>query len=143
MTEEMTVEEFKKLYARTGKGWGIKLRTPKGVRAGKKGDVDWEAALLDDILAAQLPKPTREYRFHHTRQWRVDFAWPALKVACEVEGGVYSGGRHVRGKGFEGDCVKYNELVTLGWSLIRVTPAHIKSGEAVGWLAQLVGGAAQ
>ena len=87
--------------------------------------------LIDD---AGLPVPEREHRFHQTRRWRFDFAWPEYKIACEVEGGIWSGGRHVRGRGFQKDCTKYNEAALAGWIVIRVTAHHIETGKALVWL---------
>ena len=46
-------------------------------------------------------------------------------IAFEVEGGVYSGGRHTRGAGFTADCKKYNAAAMLGWYVIRITPEMI------------------
>ena len=86
------------------------------------------------MKAMRLPAPQREFRFHPERRWRFDFAWPDRKVAMEVEGGVWSGGRHTRGAGFEGDCEKYNIAVLAGWKVLRVTARHIKSGAALEWL---------
>lgn len=67
--------------------------------------------------------PEPEYRFHDMRKWRFDFAWPAQRVAVEIEGGIWSKGRHVRGAGFIADCEKYNEAARLGWYVLRI-PAH-------------------
>ena len=72
-----------------------------------------------------------EYRFDPIRRWRLDFAFPDQKLAVEVEGGVWSGGRHSRGAGFEADCEKYNALTLAGWRLLRFTGKPIKSGEAL------------
>lgn len=72
-------------------------------------------------LAPKAPTPTREWRVCPTRKWRFDFAWPAHRVAVEVEGGVYSEGRHTRGRGFEADCEKYNIAAASGWCVIRLT----------------------
>jgi very-short-patch-repair endonuclease len=76
----------------------------------------------------------REHAFAKPRRWRFDFAWPTHKVALEIEGGVWSGGRHTRGSGFTKDVEKYNRAAVLGWSVIRATGAHVKSGEAAGWV---------
>jgi hypothetical protein len=48
-----------------------------------------ESRLAHAIQAAGLPTPEREHRFHETRQWRMDFAWPEALVALEVEGGTW------------------------------------------------------
>lgn len=93
-----------------------------------------ENQLLFQIRAHQLPEPVCEFRFHQTRRWRADFAWPERLLMVEVEGGVFSNGRHVRGKGFEADCEKYSEAALDGWRVIRCTGTHIKSGEAVEWI---------
>lgn len=78
----------------------------------------------------RIPTPVAEYRFAPPRRWRLDFAWPEQKLALEVEGGIWTGGRHTRGSGFIGDMEKYNTLAIMRWHLLRVTPAQIKSGEA-------------
>ena len=72
-----------------------------------------ETILKFHIDAAGLPEPVREFKFHPTRRWRFDFAWPDHKVAAEVEGGTWTGGRHTRGSGFEKDCHKYNAAAGL------------------------------
>lgn len=64
----------------------------------------------------------REYRFHPTRKWRFDYAVPASRVALEVEGGVWRGGRHTSPKGFLADIEKYNAAALLGWTVVRTTP---------------------
>ena len=62
----------------------------------------------------------REHRFDPSRRWRFDFACPAARVAVEIEGGIWSGGRHTRGVGFISDCEKYNAAAAAGWSVFRL-----------------------
>lgn len=64
---------------------------------------------------------TSEYRFHATRKWRFDFALPDNRIAFELEGGIWSGGRHNRARGFTDDCEKYNAATLLGWRVFRFT----------------------
>lgn len=71
------------------------------------------------------PTLEQEHKFHPTRRWRFDFAHVITKAAFEIEGGVWSGGRHTRGKGFTEDCVKYSEAQLLGWTVYRITPQMI------------------
>lgn len=70
--------------------------------------------------------PEREYVFHETRKWRLDFAWPEQKVAVELEGGIWTGGRHTRAKGFQGDCHKHNALIAAGWRPFRFTADDLR-----------------
>lgn len=93
-----------------------------------------EETLLLQIRLAGLPEPETEYRFHPTRKWRFDLAFPAEKLAVEVEGGSWVRGRHTTGSGFEEDCRKYAEAAILGWRLIRVTGHLIESGEALAFI---------
>jgi len=98
---------------------------------------DLEEAFLFYMNALDLPEPNREWRFHPVRRWRFDFAWPDRMVAVECEGGTWSGGRHVRGGGFEADCWKYNAAAVLGWKVLRVTGGML-DGDALGFLELLV-----
>jgi len=65
-----------------------------------------------------------EFRFCE-RKWRFDFAHIGSKTAIEIEGGVFSKGRHTRGVGFINDMEKYNKAVELGWVVLRYTPQQI------------------
>lgn len=94
---------------------------------------------LRQCVLAQLigfPAPVTELQFHPKRRWRLDFAWPDSMIALEVHGGVHSGGRHTRGKGFVGDRAKMNEAALLGWIVIEATTEQIKSGQARSWLTR-------
>jgi very-short-patch-repair endonuclease len=69
--------------------------------------------------------PKEEYRFHPKRRWRFDLAIPELKVAIEIEGGIWTGGRHTRGTGYQKDMEKYNAAQMLGWKVFRYTPQQL------------------
>lgn len=68
-----------------------------------------------------------EYYFHAEREWRNDFyiEHNGKKLAIEVEGGIWSNGRHTRGSGFVNDMIKYNELTKYGIYLYRVEPSKL------------------
>lgn len=70
--------------------------------------------------------PAREWRFDLKRKWRFDFAFPVHRVAIEIEGGSWSGGRHTTGTGFQADCAKYNRALELGWRVLRYTPQMVE-----------------
>lgn len=118
-------------------------RLPRRLRGGTSPAEIWareEAAakrrVLEDrlalqISACQLPVPDREYLFHPTRKWRVDFAWPQFMVLVEIEGLTREGGRHQRLQGFEADAVKYGEAQRLGFTVVRLTPTQVRTGAGV------------
>lgn len=64
----------------------------------------------------------KEFKFQPVRKWRFDYAVPEHKIALEVEGGVWTGGRHTSPKGFLGDIEKYNTATLMGWRVFRTTP---------------------
>ena len=88
---------------------------------------------LSDLFEAQMKrvstntwkKREREYRFHETRRWRFDFAWPNSKVAVECDGGQFKamGGRHNTDK----DREKINTATSQGWRVFRFSGNTIKT----------------
>ncbi|MDV7383513.1 DUF559 domain-containing protein [Acinetobacter baumannii] len=81
----------------------------------------------------------QEYKFHPERKWRADFLITGTKILIEVEGGIWSGGRHTRGKGYLGDMEKYNEAAMMGFTVLRFSTEQVKSGVAIKQIEQLVG----
>ena len=67
----------------------------------------------------------KEYKFHPVRKWRFDYAIPKHKIALEVEGGVWTGGRHTSSTGFLKDMEKYNTATLMGWKVLRTTPDEL------------------
>lgn len=65
-----------------------------------------------------LPRKAFKYRF--------DFAILSCMVALEIEGGIYTQGRHTRSTGFIRDCHKYNLATMQGWRLIRIPTSWFK-----------------
>ena len=95
-----------------------------------------EEELVLHIRALGLPEPERQVHFSPSRRWLADFVWPASNLLVEVEGGTWSGGRHVRGTGFETDCEKLNAAVLLGYRVLRFTAAMVHDGRAVTQIAE-------
>jgi very-short-patch-repair endonuclease len=100
----------------------------------------YERRLQLELRAIRLPEPKPQFRFHPTRRWTFDLAWPDRMLAVEVEGGIWTRGRHVRGKGYERDVEKYNAAALLGWKVLRFTTTHVKSGYAVTVIEQAFSG---
>jgi very-short-patch-repair endonuclease len=90
-----------------------------------------EEALMTQIrtqLPADVPRPVREYPFDPEaagRKWRFDFAWPEERLAVEVEGGIWTQGRHTRGSTFENELRKYNRAALAGWCVLRLSTEMI------------------
>lgn len=96
---------------------------------------DFFTALCRSNLQAECVK---EFRFHPIRKWRFDYALPDHRLAIEVEGGVWSGGRHIRPRGFLGDMEKYNAASALGWRVLRVTPDTLHSSATLELIRQAI-----
>jgi very-short-patch-repair endonuclease len=90
-----------------------------------------EETLLFQIKAEGLPEPEREWRFHPTRKWRLDFAYPEKRIGIEVQGGIYVRGAHSRGTGLERDYEKLNTAQMLGWTVFQFSRKMIESSEAI------------
>ena len=83
-----------------------------------------------ELLWAALGGPPLEsqFRFHPTRKWRADFAHLPSRTLIEIEGGVWVGGRHNRGRGFLADAEKYFEAAMEGWRVIRLVDRQLSLG---------------
>ena len=66
-----------------------------------------------------------EYRFCSPRRFRFDFANLDSKVAIEVQGGIFSQGRHSRGSGLVKEYEKMNLAAGLGWRVFYLSTATI------------------
>jgi hypothetical protein len=82
---------------------------------------------LGFFAKVHIPAPELEFVFHPERKWRFDFAWPAAKLALEVQGGVHSGGRHTNPQGYLNDMEKENAAACLGWRILKTTPQSLLS----------------
>ena len=87
-------------------------------------------ALFFTLLRQLDARWIAEYRFHPTRKWCFDFARPDIRLAVEIDGGVWIGGGHSGGQGQVDDMEKGNAAVALGWQTLRFIPAQVNHGEA-------------
>lgn len=76
-----------------------------------------------------IPMPVREYRFDSSdarRQWPFDFAWPNVDgqggLALEQQGGLFNGGRHVRGAALRQEHEKLNAAAVQRWRVLFCEP---------------------
>ena len=131
----ISLAEYKKLYG-GGRKTATKRKTKvKGVRVESKG----EAALIQQLKTLKI-EFEQEFQFHTTRKWRADFHIKNTKLLIEVEGGIWSGGRHTRGKGYIGDMEKYNAATMMGYQVLRFSTEQVTSGFAIKQIEGLVKG---
>ncbi len=78
------------------------------------------------------PALVREYKFSAARRWRLDYYCEGngARIGIEIHGGVWTQGRHVRGKGFLADLEKLNAAQMLGITVLQlgtdqVNDAHV------------------
>ncbi len=117
-------------------------RKPKDTRNARKTPAAPARDTFTLLASAELGVTVaKEYRFHPKRMWRFDYAVPEHRVAIEVEGGVWTAGRHVRPKGFLGDMKKYNTAAAMGWRLLRFTPDSLFSGATLDLIRRTIEGA--
>lgn len=98
-----------------------------GTRIPVKGRCQCRDPFLLICEAAGLEKPVPEYQFDQGRKWRFDWAWIGQKVALEVQGGLFSGGRHVRGAALLKEHEKLNAAAIAGWAVLFTTPDQLLS----------------
>lgn len=79
---------------------------------------------LEDLTSGRKAKLVKELKFFNSRKWRFDYAFvedDKIILAIEIEGGLYSEGRHRSSTGFLNDIEKYNKATELGIPLLRYT----------------------
>lgn len=132
----ISIAEYQKLY---GTGRKNKPKSKRSTRVKTQSVESIGESTLANQLRVLKISFEQEYKFHPKRKWRADFHIVGKKILVEVEGGVWSGGRHTRGKGYIGDMEKYNAAVVLGFQVLRFSTEQVKSGLAVQQIEMMVG----
>lgn len=60
-----------------------------------------------------------EYKFDSLRGFKFDYANLRLKIAIEMEGGIYTGTGHAKTGRYLSDMEKYNMASIKGWIVLR------------------------
>lgn len=94
-----------------------------------------EAILANRCERHGLPKPEMQALLIPSRKFRWDLAWPAYRVCVDVQGGMYSNGRHLRVQGYETDLVKSALVQLEGYIALAFTPRQIDDNVAVMFIA--------
>lgn len=128
----MSLAEYRELFPIQ------KNKKRRSAKQGTRQPSEGETVLATHLKACKISFE-QEYKFHPTRKWRADFLITGTKILVEVEGGIWSGGRHTRGKGYIGDMEKYNEAAMMGFTVLRFSTEQVKAGVAIKQIEQLVG----
>lgn len=129
-----SIAEYKKMVKATRS----KGRSTRPNVKGEKVPNEFEAKLARELKTLKI-KFEQEFYFHPDRKWRADFHLIDKKILVEVEGGIWSGGRHTRGKGYLRDLEKYNAATMMGFQVIRFSTDQVKSGHAIQQIEMMVG----
>ena len=130
----ISLAEYKKLYGKGRKTTAKSKCQPRGAKVESVG----ESLLVTQLKVLKI-EFEREFKFHPERKWKADFHITGKHILVEVEGGIWSGGRHTRAKGYLGDLEKYNTATMMGYQVIRFSTEQVKSGLAVQQIEKMVG----
>ena len=100
-----------------------------------------ELIIFENLLKKEGIEFIAEFDFFHKRKWRVDYMITNGKnrVAVEVEGGIWTGGRHTSPQGFIKDMEKYNKLSECGIYLLRYGYDNLTKKETIEQIKQTAG----
>lgn len=129
----ISLADYKSKYAKP------RRKTTRRASVKKERVVSEGEATLIQHLKSYGIKFEQEFQFNKDRRWRADFYLVGTNILIEVEGGIWSGGRHTRGKGYLGDMEKYNSATALGYSVYRYSTEQVKSGLAIEEILEKVG----
>ena len=126
-------------------------RTIKGISKGKR-----KALQLVELLKAEGIEAVTEYRFAAElvggtgkglrerlkdaglHDWRFDIAITLHLIAIELDGAVFTLGRHSRGLGVISDMDKINAATINGWRVIRFTHTHHNHFDIVDMVKRII-----
>lgn len=112
---------------------------PEPTRAEIKKEAQKESKLErrfdQQIEEAGLPEPRRNWFFLNGRDFELDRAWPAQKVAVEVQGMAH----RIKGK-WKRDIEKRALAMLAGWRVLEVDGSSIRDGRAIDWTKKMLEG---
>lgn len=102
----------------------------------KRGPSAIEESMAQQIKAAGLQAPIREYTPLPDRKFRLDFAWPwppPRQFGLEVQGAVH----RIKGR-WKAESERRALLLLAGWRILEVNGDDVRSGRALKWLIKLL-----
>jgi hypothetical protein len=134
--DRLALEHVRACFARLAGGGRRRLRSVKEALTHRlpgydPGESDLELSALREIVGAGLPIPVQQHRVTlNGKRYRIDLAYPELKVAIELVGWDPHRGR----ESFDDDKARSGELVADGWVVIEITSRHA-SADYTRWIA--------
>jgi hypothetical protein len=112
----------------------VPIQVPKAVSH------DYKAEFVQQLSLVGI-KVSTEFVFAAPRKWRSDWRVKGKKILIEFEGGLFAKGKqgHSSVTGILRDIEKYNSAALLGYTVIRIAPSHVRSGQALKWVEEAIG----
>lgn len=130
-----TEEQLRDYQLRTD-ARGLKCSPGRGIAPDPKPaktESKAERRFSQQLHESGLPPHFRNWFFMDGRDFELDFAWPGLKTAVEVQGGVH----RIKGK-FGRDIEKRALAMLAGWRVLEIDAASIRDGLAIEWTKRLL-----
>ena len=108
-------------------------KPPAPVRPMPPAQSKLERRFAQQLAEATLPAHQRNYFFIKDRDFELDFAWPGLKTAVEIQGMA-----HRIKANFKRDIEKRALALLAGWKLLELDGAAVRSGHGIEWLKKLL-----
>jgi hypothetical protein len=116
-------------------GIGLLREAARLIRVGSSSPLETEFRL--DVQAAGLPEPDLDVEIRD-RSGRLvgitELVFSAFRVVAEVEGDHHRTDR----RQWDRDIEKYNAYTALGWEVVRVTSRHVRGGNGVARLREVL-----
>jgi hypothetical protein len=134
--DKRTLEETRSCFARLASGGRRRKRSIRTALALRlpgydPGESDLELVTLRALIGAGLPIPVQQHRVVlNGKRCRIDLAYPELKIAIELQGWEWHGGR----ESFDDDKARMSELTAIGWRGLEITSRHAPE-DIVRWVS--------
>jgi very-short-patch-repair endonuclease len=93
-----------------------------------------EALFSQQLRVDRAPDWDRNFKFlAPERDLELDFAWPRIKFAVEVQGAV-----HRITERFHADREKHALAILADWTILPVTGRHVRDGRAIQWAMEIL-----
>jgi very-short-patch-repair endonuclease len=108
------------------------LRTLLAERQGQATESPLERKVWRTLRSSNLPRPRVQFELHADDEYvmKIDFAWPAHRIALHVDGFRW----HGRRTNFDTDARQRTRLAVLGWTNVMLTSRSLRDDR---WLREL------